>query len=39
VVFFNGKTITVSLLSTAGNTGWKLLKNGQGKQREAEGLR
>jgi hypothetical protein len=27
VVFFNGKTITVTLLNTAGNTGWDLVTN------------
>ena len=36
VVFFNGKTITVVLLSAAGNAGWSLVTNGQEKERDAE---
>lgn len=36
VVFFNGKTITVVLLSAAGNAGWSLVTNGQEIERDAE---
>lgn len=32
VFFFNGKTITGALLSAAGNAGWRLVTNGQGKE-------